>query len=209
MNTKFTRIALTSIFLLAAAVAVNAQVTGSARNTASKPAAQPVTPKPVVYTTAAKLTVSKLKASETDVFDVRGKITFTVTAANSDDTVAGTMNYTIPDDARQKIAAMTGKPLNSVPSSITRKDVIAGFQKATAPPIINLEISPMDVDVVGAKVHFNRVVLDVPARDGGAKFSNEEMEALFTGWARQILNGRARRGIIATMNRRLAGEDEQ
>ncbi|MCG3163064.1 MAG: hypothetical protein JMDDDDMK_04442 [Acidobacteria bacterium] len=193
MNTKLTRIVLTTIFLLGAAVAAFAQN---------------VTPKPVVYTTGAKLTVAKLKTSETETYDVRGKITFTVTAANSDDTIAGTINYTIPDDARQKIAAVTGKPLNSVPSSITRKDVVAGFQKATAPPIINLEISPMDVDIVGAKVHFNRIVLDVSAKDGGAKFSNDEMEALFTVWARQILNGRSRRGVIAAMNRRIAGEDD-
>ncbi len=197
MNTKTMRIALTLVFLLGAAVIANAQPT--------------VTPKPVVFATAPKLAIAKLKITETEIYDVRGKITYTITAANSDDTVAGTMNYTIPDDARQKIATLTGKPLNSVPASITRKDVVAGFQKATAPPIIHLEISPMDVDVAGAKLHFNRIQLDVNAREGGnvAKFSNEEMEALFTKWAQQILAGRARRGIIAAMNRRLAGEDDQ
>lgn len=195
MNTKLMRTALTLVILLGAAIAANAQQ---------------VTPKPVVFTTAPKLAIAKLKNSETDVYDVRGKITFTITAANSDDTLAGTINYTIPDDARQKIAAMTGKPLANIPSSITRKDVIAGFQKATAPPIIHLEISPIDVDVAGAKMHFNRIQLDVNARDGGniSKFSNEEMEILITKWAQQILTGRARRGIIAVMNRRIAGEDD-
>ncbi len=197
MNTKFTRIALTLVFLLGAVAVANAQ--------------QPnVTPKPVVFSTTPKLAIAKLKISEAEVYDVRGKITFTVTAANSDDTIAGTINYTIPDDARQKIAAVIGKPINGVPSSITRKDVVAGFQKATAPPIIHLEISPMDVDVAGAKLHFNRVQLDVNAREGGniSRFSNEEMEALFTVWARQILAGRARRGIITAMNKRIAGEDD-
>ncbi len=191
------RIALSLVFLLGAAVIANAQQ-------------QNVTPKPVVFSTAPKLAIAKLKTSETEVFDVRGKITFTLTAANSDDTVVGTINYTLPDDARQKIAAIIGKPPNSVPSSITRKDVIAGFQKATAPPIIHLEVSPMDVDVAGAKLHFNRIQLDVNAREGGnsAKFTNEEMETLFTVWARQILAGRARRGIISAMNRRIAGEDD-
>ncbi len=196
MNTKLMRTALTLVIALGAAIAVNAQ-----------PAA---TPKPVVFTTAPKLAIAKLKNSETDVYDVRGKITYTITAANSDDTLAGTINYTIPDDARQKIAAMTGKPLASVPSSITRKDVVSGFQKATAPPIIHLEISPMDVDVAGAKLYFNRIQLDINARDGGsaAKFSIEEMEVLITKWAQQILAGRARRGIISAMNRRIAGEDD-
>src|SRR5690349_16312219 len=159
MNTKTMRIALTLIFMLGVAVVANAQndAQGAAKKAAAAQAPQAVTPKPMVYSTVAKLTVAKLKTGETDVYDVRGKITFTVTAANSDDTVAGTMNYTIPDDARQKIAAMTGKQLNTVPSSITRKDVVAGFQKATAPPIIHLEIAPFDTDVVGATMHFNRI----------------------------------------------------
>ena len=196
MNTKLMRTALTLVILLGAAIAVNAQ-----------PAA---TPKPVVFTTAPKLAIAKLKNSETDVYDVRGKITYTLTAANSDDTLAGTINYTIPDDARQKIAAMTGKPLASVPSSITRKDVVSGFQKATAPPIIHLEINPLDIDVAGAKLYFNRIQLDINARDSGGspKFSIEEMEVFITKWAQQILAGRARRGIIAAMNRRIAGEDD-
>src|SRR5215467_13138472 len=205
MNTKLIHISVASIFLVGAVVAAFAQegaqkpAQKSAQKTQKAAAAPPapVTPKPVVFATAPKLTVAKLKTGggENDTYDVRGKITYTVTAANSDDTVAGTINYTIPDDARQKIAAMTGKPLNSVPSSITRKDVIAGFQKATAPPIIHMEINPMDVDVVGANMHFNRVSLDVPARESSdAKFSTDEIEALFTKWAVQIANGRSRRG---------------
>ncbi|MGH9838891.1 MAG: hypothetical protein ACREEM_08915 [Blastocatellia bacterium] len=194
MNTKTSRTLMAIAFLLSLGAFANAQ-----------------TPKPVIFTTAPKLTIAKLKTGEADVYDVRGKITFTVTAANSDDTVEGTVKYTIPDDARQKIASITGKPLNSVQSPITREHVVAGFQKGTSESVILLEISPMDVDVVGAQLHFNRVTLDINRREGGnpAKFSNEEMEALFTNWARQIAAGRARRGIIAAMNRRLAGEDDQ
>src|SRR5215468_10882044 len=153
MNTKLLRIALTSIFLLGGVVAAytqdgaqkSAQKSGQKTQKAATAApAAPVTPKPVAFSTAPKVTVAKLKtgAGENDVYDVRGKITFTITAANSDDTVAGTINYAIPDEARQKIAAITGKQLNSVPSSITQKDAVSGFQKLTAPPIIHLEINP-------------------------------------------------------------------
>lgn len=193
MNTTVSRILLTLTALLGLGIVASAQ-----------------TPKPVAYTTAAKLSIAKLKVSESETFDVRGKVSFTVTAANSDDTVAGTLAYTIPDDARQKIASMTGKPINSIPSSVTRKDVIAGFQKATQPPILHLEISAMDLDVAGAKITFTRIQLDINAREGGniTKFTNEEMEALFTAWARQIGAGRARRGIIAAMNKRINGEDD-
>ncbi|HKQ74958.1 MAG TPA: hypothetical protein VJ810_14785 [Blastocatellia bacterium] len=217
MNTKLIRIALTSVFVLGAAVAAYAQ--DGAQKPAQKPGQKtqkaapapvaPATPKPVVFTTATKVTVAKLKTSETDIYDVRGKITYTITAANSDDTVAGTVNYTLPDDARQKIAAITGKPLNSVPSSFTKKDTVAGFQKMTAPPIIHLEISPMEVDVAGAKVNFNRITLDVNGREStDQKYSNEEFETLLTVWARQIANGRPRRGIITRLNKLIAGEPE-
>jgi hypothetical protein len=167
-------------------------------------------PRPVVFTTAPKLTVAKLQIGGAEAYDVRGKLSFTVTAANSDDTVTGALNYTVPDDARRKIAELTGKPFSDVPSSITRRGVIAAFQKMTDAPVIHLEIRPMEVDVAGAKMRFNRVVLDINARESSAtKFTNDEMESLFTSWARQISAGRFRRGVIAMINRRIAGEDDR
>jgi hypothetical protein len=172
--------------------------------------AQPAKPRPVVFTTAPKLTVAKLQAGGAEAYDVRGKLSFTVTSANADDTVTGAINYTVPDDARRKIAALTGKPLDGVPSSIMRRGAIAAFQKMTAAPIIHLEIRPLDVDVAGAKMSFNRIVLDINARESSdTKFTSDEMESLFTSWARQISAGRFRRGVIAMINRRIAGEDDR
>lgn len=194
MNTKFTRMIVALACLLVLSVVANAQQ---------------ATPKAVAFTTAQKLVIAKLKSGEADAYDVRGKVAFTVTAANSDDTVAGTLTYTIPEDARQKIASMAGKALNTVPANITRKDVVASFQKATEPPVLHLEITGMDVDVAGVKMRFNRIVLDINARDSHPQdYSVQEMEALFTVWARQILNGRSRRGIIARMNKVINGEPE-
>ncbi len=197
MNTKFGTFALSLVILLGATVVAGAQVA-------------PATPKAVKFTTAPKLVISKLKSGEQDAYDVRGKITFTVTAANSDDSVAGSISYAIPDDARQKIASMTGKQVTAIPSEVTQNDVVAYFQKGTMAPIIHLEVSPMIVEVGGAKLSFNRVVLDVKGRDGGnvAQYTTHEMEALFTVWAKQINNGRARRGIIARMNKVINGEPE-
>jgi hypothetical protein len=211
MNAKLTRIAL--IFLLGAASSAYAQDGEQTWQKAQKPQkaapARP-TPKPVVFTTAPKLTVAKLRTGESGDYDVRGRLTFTVTAANSNDTVAGAINYTIPDDARRKISALTGKPPSGVPSSITHMGAIAAFQKMTTAPIIHLEISPMDVDVVGVKLRFNRVVLDINARESSdTKFTNDEMESLFTSWARQIAAGRLRRGVIAMINRRIAGQEDR
>ncbi len=197
MNTKFGTFALSLVILLGATVVAGAQVA-------------PATPKAVKFTTAPKLVISKLKSGEQDVYDVRGKITYTVTAANSDDSVAGSISYTIPDDARQKIASMTGKQVSTIPSEVSQNDVVAYFQKGTMAPIIHLEVSPMIIEVSGAKLSFNRVVLDVKGRDGGnvAQYTTDEIEALFTVWAKQINNGRARRGIIARMNKVINGEPE-
>lgn len=170
-----------------------------------QPAPAAVTPKPTVFTTTPKLAIGKTGADE-----VRGKLTFTITAANSDDTMAGTVNYQVPDDARQRIAQLTGKPLAQVPASVTKKDVVAQFQKATEPPIIHLELVGLDLDVAGTKLTFNRVVLDINARPSeNSKYTKEEMEALITNWAKQINSGRSRRGIISRMNRAINGEEDQ
>jgi len=198
MNTKLSRAFAAVALLLGLGLVASAQ-------------APQVTPKAVAYTTAPKLVIAKLKSGEQDAYDVRGKVSFTITAANSDDTVAGTLAYSIPDDARQKIAAMSGKAVTAVPANITRKDVVAAFQKATQPPILHLEINAMDVDVAGVKLHFNRIALDINARDpnmSSTPYSNDEMEALFTKWVQQINAGRARRGVIARMNKVINGEPE-
>ncbi len=174
--------------------------------------AQDDQPRPVAYTTAPKLVIAKIRSGDADVYDVRGKVTFTVTAANSDDTIAGTLNYTIPDDARQKISQLTGRPLNTIKSTLTQPGVVANFQKGTGAPLIHLEISPFDSDVNGAKLRFNRIVVDINGRQGGPtirKYTNEEIEVLFTVWTRQINNGRQARGVIARLNRAINGEADQ
>jgi len=175
--------------------------------------AQDEQPRPVTYTTAPKLVIAKIRGGNNeDIYDVRGKVTFTIVAANSDDTIAGTLNYSIPEDARQKISQMTGKPVNLVKSTATVQGVIANFQSGTGAPLIHLEVSPFDTDVNGAKLHFNRIVVDIPGRQGGPtikKYSTEEVEVLFTVWTRQINNGRQARGVISRLNRTINGEADQ
>ena len=199
MNTKLLSSILTIVWLSILGALVSAQT-------------PEITPKPVVYTTAPKLVIAKLKQGDQEVYEVRGKATFTIAGANSDDTIAGIFNYTIPDDARQKIAALSGKPLNTVPTSLTRKDLIATFQKGASAPVIHLEIAPLENETSGVKMAFTRIVLDLNGREGGGavipQYTTEEMEALFTVWAKQINNHRARRGIIARINKIINGEPE-
>jgi len=163
--------------------------------------------KRVVFLSQQKIAIGTLS----DGSDVRGKATFTVTAANSDDTLAGTFTYVIPDEARQKIAQLTGKQLTAVPSTFTVKDVVASFQKQTACPVVHIEVGPMEMDAAGAKVKFARkVVLDISGVEPGSiekPTPDQEMAMVFSVWTKQINSAGIRRGPIRRMNELINGED--
>ena len=95
MNPKMKNKFSMTLFVCAALLALTAVAFGQQTQQAAKP---------VAFVISKNLAIGKLSQGGTDVYDVRGKLNFTVTAANSDDTVTGTVSYTIPDDARQKIA---------------------------------------------------------------------------------------------------------
>ena len=149
-------------------------------------------------TTVPKLVVTKLKVSEGESFDVRGKATFVLAAVNSDDSFTGTITYTLPEDARAKIAQITGKPVAQIPATITQAEVNGNFQKLTECPVLHVDFSAMDLVVAGAKVHFNRFTVDISD-------SGREITMLACKMAVQINVGRQRRGIIRRMNEIING----
>ena len=164
--------------------------------------------KGVVFLTLTKVAIGSLA----DGYEVRGKATFTITAANSDDSLAGTLTYAIPDDARQKVALAAGKPISAVPSTLTVKDVVATFQKTTACPIVHIEVGPLEVDAAGAKIKFPRkVVLDIQGLEPGSLEKpnpQQEMAMQFCVWTKQINNGGIRRGVIRRVNELINGEEQ-
>jgi len=159
----------------------------------------------LVYTTPPKTSVAKLKSisqsGEPAVHEIRGKVTFTLTAANNDDTMTGTVIFTIPNEGRQKIAQASGMSLNSIPASMAQKDVVAGFRHGAACPVVNLEIGAMELDVAGIKLSFNRIVVDVIETPG-------EVQQHICAWTRQINTGRPHRGVIASLNRLISIEPD-
>ena len=124
-----------------------------------------------------------------------------LTAANNDDTLTGTLIFTISNEGRKKIAQASGKWLNSIPASVTQKGVVAGFRRGAACPVVNLEIGAMELDVAGVKLSFNRIVLEVIETSG-------EVPQHICAWTRQINTGRPRRGVIASLNRLIAVEPD-
>lgn len=164
--------------------------------------------KGVTFSSAQKVAIGSLA----DGYEVRGKATFTITAANSDDSLAGTLTYVIPDDAKQKVAVAAGKPIASVPSTFTVRDVVATFQKTTACPVVHVEVGPLEIDAVGAKIKFTRkVVLDLQGIEPGTvdkPSPQQEMAMQFCVWTKQINNGGIRRGVIRRVNELIAGEQQ-
>jgi len=153
----------------------------------------------VVYTTPPKISVAKLRLGESEAHEVRAKVTFTLKAANYNDTVEGTLVFTIPEETRKKIAEVSGEPLTSIPASVSRKEVVAGFQKGTSCPVVSIEIGAMELDVAGAKLSFDRVVVAVIE-------TPEVVPQHFCFWTRQINANRQRRGVIASLNRLITVE---
>lgn len=204
MNTRLLKAFFAVVCLFGLSAVANAQAPAQ------------VTPKAVTYTTKPKLIIAKLKKGETELAEVRGNASFTVVGANSNGTFAGTFTYTIPDASRQKIAEASGQPLNSIPASVTRKDVEAEFEKGTDLPLLHLTISPKQdkmasLNVAGVNIVFTRISVDINGRNpdaGAPAYTTEEMEALFSKMAIQINRGRAYRGVVTRMNKVINGEPD-
>ena len=189
VTTKAVKVIFTGVCLLAFGATASAQSSTS--------------PKPTIFTTVAKPVTGNLHGAS----GVQGQLTYTVTAANADNTLSGRVNFTLSNEARQEMARLSRAPLAQVPSSIAKQNVIAKFQPGTEPPVIHLEIHDEELEVVGLKIRVPLIVLDIKARPSEhTRYTVEEMEALFTHMASQINSGRPTRGLIARLNRVIKGE---
>lgn len=161
--------------------------------------------KPVVLTTVPKLINAKLIAGNTthlvgkNADTLRGTATLTIVTANEDDTVTGTLAVAFADDDRKKIAGITGKPLNSTPANVMKKDVVAGYKNGAACPILRLEVGETEWEIAGVKARTDRLALEIVE-------TPDQIPQLFCAWTRQINAKRPRRGIIAAINRLISTE---
>jgi hypothetical protein len=159
--------------------------------------------KPLVFTTTPRQITARITTGEQEQnLKLPGKASFSITSANKDDTVTGTVVLTIANDARRIIAELTGNDLELTPSSYSKKNIIAHFRKGTACPEISLEISKIEMDLGGVTACLDRFSPVI-------KESPEQISLLFCSWARQINTDRHRLGIIAAINRLLIGDPEK
>src|SRR5262245_15644039 len=95
MNLKASNAISVLACLLAAAAASGAAAQSPQQSSASQGAgAQTAQTRPaplVVYTTPPKTSVARLKLNGAEDHEIRGNVTFTITAANYDDTMVGTL----------------------------------------------------------------------------------------------------------------------
>lgn len=154
--------------------------------------------KPVTgFPTTPKIVSAQLKLADGASFSVSGRATFTVVQANENDTVTGTLVFDLPVEARNKIAQSSNLSLNNVPISVSVNELTASFRRGTACPQLKLLLASKKVEVAGAQLLFDRVVLNINE-------TAEQMNQLFCSWTRQINVKRQRQGIIAAINRLLA-----
>lgn len=113
--------------------------------------------------------------------------------------MTGILTYTLPDDARQKIADRVGKSRSQIASKIRRGGMTAVFKRGTACPVLKLEVQDPWLEVEGIKVNFQRLNLEIPE-------TAEEMPQLICTWTRQLNTKRQRRGVIAAINRLISPE---
>jgi hypothetical protein len=156
---------------------------------------------PVIFTTQAKTASAKLISAEKKS-PIEGMASFTVAQANDDDTITGTLVFTISEDARVKLAEFSGADLEEVPAKFSREDVTAQFLRGTSCPTLHLKIPPVEMEAAGITMKIERMMLDIAE-------TQQQMSQLFCAWSRQINARRHRRGIIKAINRLINPEEEE
>lgn len=119
-------------------------------------------PKP---TTETKQLSATIRIQDQSPMKIVGEASFTLTAMNSDDSLAGIFNFALPDKERQKIAQAMRKNLNDIPAVISLKDVIAQFHKGTECPVLQLDFVAMEIEIAGEKVKLRRFTLNLKEAD--------------------------------------------
>jgi hypothetical protein len=194
MNLKLSNAISIVACLLGAALAQSAPQTSTPEGTqgAKAPADARQAPQ-VVYTTPSKKSVAMFKLGEAEAIEVRGLVMFTLNAANYDDTMLGTVAFAISEESRKKIAEASCEPLTSIPTWLSRKDVVGVFRKGTSCPTIDIELGPTELDLAGGKLSLNRLTVNVLE-------TPQKVPQHFCLWTRQINANRPHRGVIASLN---------
>lgn len=156
----------------------------------SAPAAQ-AAPPPV----ASARQLAGVTASITQVIDGLGTFTGTFTPTqfgtnNGQLTVDGVLNGTVTDAAGNVLATVTDLAFNDVP--------VTAAQATDACQILNLDLGPLDLNILGLRVQLNEVQLDITAVPGPGNLLGNLLCAVAG-----LLDGNATGGLANLLNRLL------
>jgi hypothetical protein len=194
MNLKLSNVISIVACLLSAAMSQSAPQSSTPQGPQGEKATADARQAPqFVYTTPPKRSVAMLKLGGSEAFEIRGLVTFTLSAANYDDTMVGTVAFVISEESRKKVAEASCELLTSIPTWVARKDVVGVFRKGTSCPIIDIELGPTELDLAGGKLSLNRLTVNVLE-------APQKVPQHFCLWTRQINANRPHRGVIASLN---------
>lgn len=152
--------------------------------------------------TDSKKLTGTIRVNDRETIEIVGKATYTVTALNSDESLAGTFVFVFAETGRQKIAQAMNKELSEIPASIDQQEVIAQFAKLTECPVLQFDLPAMVLEIAGAKMQLKRFTLNL-------KESDDEPTLILCTLARQITGGIGRRLNRQALNQRLNCQEEK
>lgn len=155
---------------------------------------------PVVYTTTPQRARVRVVINPLSEAEASGQATFTVTRANDDDSLSGTLQFAFDPDSRAKIAEILKLP--EAPATLARTEVRARFRSGSACPVAHLELDQVTLEASGVRLILPKLILTIIE-------DKDAMTPQLCFLARQINVGKMRRGVIAAINSLIRGEIEE
>lgn len=156
---------------------------------------------PAAYTSSSGSYILILNSAGSESIKVKVDGSFTINSAGNDDTVKGTLLFSLNEENRLKIAGRMQGGSQSVPANITRSDVIGHFVKGASCPTIRLAIEPLDLKTGGIEGRTGRLIFEFHE-------TRDQMAELFCVWTRQINARKSRRGVVAAINKLMLGSQQ-
>lgn len=154
--------------------------------------------RPVVFSTPPQKVELILRYPDSSS-KVEARVSYTITSANADDTLTGTLGISFPGKPTKR-REPAAKVEAELPHSVSETGVVASFHKQTSCPRLGIEVGPLELTIHGKKVSIERFELAINE-------TKDEMSQLLCFWTKQINANGLRRGIVARINRLINGDD--
>ncbi len=160
--------------------------------------------RPKLSFTSAKALTAKMNIDNGSEIEISGKLIYTVTKINYDDSLEGKLTYIVSEKSFEDIARLFGKTTTGDEIKLSFNRISALPQKSTDCPSINLEFKQQlhSTRVSGdvATIRFDSFLLNIKTDD------QKELDKLLCEWVKRIQAGRGgTRAIITQINHLLEG----